>query len=82
MISELPGWDRGVPSATDAYRYSLSHEGVSGCWSAPSTVEQLRENLRALELGPMTAQELEEMRAYGDALYRLNTGFNRYVRLR
>ena len=81
MISELPGWDKGVPSAADAYRYSLTQPNVTGCWSAPSTIAQLRENLSALTRGPMSPRELEAMRDYGRALYRLNTGFNRFVRL-
>ena len=80
MISELPGWDKGVPSAADAYRYSLSQPNVTGCWSAPSSIAQLRENLSALTRGPMDQDELEAMRAYGRELYRLNTGFNRFVR--
>jgi len=82
MISELPGWTESVPSARDAYRYTLSHEGVTSCWSAPSTVAQLRHNLRALDAGPMTHDELQHMRDYGAALYRLNKGFDRFVRSR
>lgn len=82
MISELPGFEGGVPSARDAYRYTLSHQGVLSCWSAPSTLAQLEENLSALDEGPMQGQELEALRAYGDALYRLNTGFGRFVRMR
>ena len=82
MVSELPGWDKGIPSAADAYRYSLSQEGVTGCWSAPSTIAQLRENLSALTRGPMSPEELGALRAYGRELYRLNTGFNRFIRNR
>lgn len=80
MISELPAWTRGTPKPVDAYRYTLSQPGVTSCWSAPSTLEQLEHNLTALELGPMSTGELEELRSYGRALYRLNTGFNQFVR--
>ena len=80
MMSQLPGWERGVPSAADAYRYSLSHAGVTSCWSAPGTIAQLEENLSALSMGPMSPGELEQLRDYGRALYRLNTGFTRFVR--
>jgi aryl-alcohol dehydrogenase-like predicted oxidoreductase len=82
MISELPGWGEEPPSARDAYRYTLSHEAVSACWSAPSTVAQLRENLSALDAGPMSEEELARLRAYGRALYRRNVGFDRFVRRR
>lgn len=82
MLSELPDWRHGIPSAPDAYRYSLSQQGVTSCWSAPSTIEQLKENLSALTIGPMSAQELDALRAYGQSLYRLNTGFNRFIRQR
>lgn len=80
MISELPAWTRGIPEPADAYRYTLSQSGVTSCWSAPSTLEQLEHNLTALDRGPMSEEELEELRSYGRALYRLNTGFNRFVR--
>ncbi len=80
MISELPDWGEEPPSARDAYRYTLSHDEVSACWSAPSTVGQLRENLSALDAGPMGQEELARMRAYGRALYRRNTGFSWFVR--
>lgn len=82
MLSELPDWRLGIPSAPDAYRYSLSHHGVTSCWSAPSSIAQLQENLSALTLGPMSTQELDALRAYGQSLYRLNTGFNRFIRQR
>ena len=35
-------------SAADCYRFSLSQSGVSACWTAPATIQQLKENLSVL----------------------------------
>src|SRR5262249_47195207 len=39
---------RPAPAAADCYRFSLGQPGVTACWSAPATLEQLEENLAAL----------------------------------
>lgn len=35
-------------SAADCYRFSLSKLGATACWTAPSTIDQLKENLQVL----------------------------------
>ena len=58
----------GEPPATAAecYRFVLSHPAVDVCMTGAKTLEQMRENLNALDTGPMTEPELERMRRIGD----------------
>jgi aryl-alcohol dehydrogenase-like predicted oxidoreductase len=53
------------PSAADCYRFVLSHPRVHIACCGPSNMEQLKQNLECLELGPMSAEELERMRRIG-----------------
>jgi aryl-alcohol dehydrogenase-like predicted oxidoreductase len=54
------------PTAADCYRFALTHPAVDVCMTGPRTVEQMRENQRTLELGPMKEEELARMRRIGD----------------
>ena len=56
-----------VPAmAVDCYRFALTHPAVDVCMTGPRSVEQMRENLRTLELGPMTQDEVARMHRIGD----------------
>jgi aryl-alcohol dehydrogenase-like predicted oxidoreductase len=55
-----------TPTAADCYRFALSNPHVDLCLSDPKTELEMEENLRALELGPMSTEELLWMRAVGD----------------
>jgi aryl-alcohol dehydrogenase-like predicted oxidoreductase len=57
-----------APSAADCYRFVLSHPAVDVCMTGPGSLAQMREALRALDLGPLTAQELARLRKVGDYL--------------
>ena len=61
----------GEPPATaaDCYRFVLSHPAVDVCMSGAKTAAQMRENLGALDGGPMTDAELERMRRIGDFVH-------------
>jgi len=58
-----------TPTGSDCYRFAMSHPHVDVVMSGPADTEQMREALRALELGPMSEDELARMRRIGDALY-------------
>jgi len=62
-----------TPTATDCYRFALSHPHVDVCLTGPATAEQMETNLRALELGPMSDEEMQWMRAVGDHVHRLTS---------
>ena len=54
------------PSATDCYRFVLSNPAVDICLCGPKNTEQMREALKAIELGPLSQKEMERMRTIGD----------------
>ena len=58
------------PSAPDCYRFVLSHPNVDVCMVGARSREQMQQNLRVLETGPMTEEELQRMRTIGDYIHR------------
>lgn len=58
-----------APSAVDCYRFVLTNPAVDVCMTGTRTLEQMRENLRVLETGPMNEDELARMIRIGDHLY-------------
>ena len=67
----MPG-DVEPPSPTDLYRYVLSNPSIDMVLTAPATMEQLRENLRTLEMGPVSADERARLERIGDHLRALS----------
>ncbi len=65
---KLPKEERR-PTAADCYRFAMSHPAVDLCISGPSNADQARQALQALELGPMTADELAWMHRVGKAIH-------------
>lgn len=64
-------WPAGglVPTAGQCYRFALSHPNVHACLTAPTNIRQLEENLDAVNQGPLSSDEMEFMRKFGDAVY-------------
>jgi len=58
-----------APTAAECYRFVLSHPAIDVCMIGPRTIDQMRENLRVLEQGRMTEDELARMRRIGDHMY-------------
>lgn len=64
-------WTEDIPTAPDCYRYSLEHPAVHLALTAPATLEQLEQNLIAMNdqrMPPATKHHLEDYGAliYGD----------------
>lgn len=57
------------PTAADCYRFVLSHPAVDVCMMGARTIEQMRENLKILDGGPMSEEELARMRRIGDHVH-------------
>jgi aryl-alcohol dehydrogenase-like predicted oxidoreductase len=57
-----------APPAADCYRFALSHPAVDVCMTGPKDLGQMREALRALDLGPLEKAELARLRRVGDYL--------------
>jgi aryl-alcohol dehydrogenase-like predicted oxidoreductase len=57
-----------APTVADCYRFVLSNPAVDVSLTGPRNLVQMQEALRALDLGPLTAQELARLRRVGDYL--------------
>jgi aryl-alcohol dehydrogenase-like predicted oxidoreductase len=64
----IPPGER-VPTAADCYRFVLSNPAVDVCMTGPANEAQAVDALQALELGPMSAEELAWMRRVGDFIH-------------
>ncbi len=62
-------WKGPAASAGDCYRFCLSSPHVDVVLCAPGTSENLRQNLRALEKGPLGREEMAFMRELGRAVH-------------
>lgn len=67
--TRTPAGER-TPAATDCYRFALANPSVDLCMSGPSDMQQTRQAIRALELGPMADEEQAWKRRLRGAIYR------------
>jgi predicted aldo/keto reductase-like oxidoreductase len=65
---KMPAGEK-APTAAECYRFVLSHPAVDVCMTGAKTIDQMRQNLAILEQGPMTDDELTQMRRIGDYIY-------------
>jgi aryl-alcohol dehydrogenase-like predicted oxidoreductase len=56
-------------TASECYRFALSHPSVDLCMTGARNLEMLRENLETLNLGPLNEDEMERVRKIGDYIY-------------
>ncbi len=77
LLTRPRGWPKGDfrPTAGQCYRFVLSNPHVHVCMTAPSNRSQLQENLTALEDGPLSPEEMEQMRRFGDAVHAVRKRF-------
>ena len=54
------------PSASDCYRFVLSNPAVDLCLCGPRDLNQMREALQTLDLGPLDPEEMTRLRKIGD----------------
>ncbi|MBN2365970.1 MAG: aldo/keto reductase [Calditrichaeota bacterium] len=71
LIRRPKGWssDAPVPTASDCYRFVLSNPHVHVCMTAPSNMKQLKDNLKALDLGSLSSEEMDFMKNFGDVVH-------------
>jgi len=71
LIHKQRGWpkNRPIPNAGMAYRFVLSNPHVHVCLTAPSNIKQLKENVAALEAGPLNDDEMKLIKDYGDLIH-------------
>jgi predicted aldo/keto reductase-like oxidoreductase len=71
----MPEGER-TPGPVDLYRYVLSDPHIRMVLTAPQTFEQLRENLKTLESGPVTDEERRWLERIGDHVHALSPSTN------
>jgi aryl-alcohol dehydrogenase-like predicted oxidoreductase len=64
----VPSGER-TPSAMDCYRFVLSNPAVDVCLTGPSTEKHVEDALRAIDLGPLSEDQLAWMRRVGDFIH-------------
>jgi aryl-alcohol dehydrogenase-like predicted oxidoreductase len=57
------------PQACDCYRFVLTNPAVDVCMTGPKTAAQMGEALKALELGPLSQEEMARMVRIGDYVH-------------
>ena len=57
------------PSAADCYRFVLSNPGVDICLTGTRNSDMMKENLKVLDMAPMSGEEMDRMRKIGDFIY-------------
>lgn len=69
MLKRPRTWpaDRPLPTAAQCYRFALSHPSVDVCLAGPGNARQVEELAGLLEQGPLSAEEMEFMKKFGDA---------------
>jgi aryl-alcohol dehydrogenase-like predicted oxidoreductase len=68
LLKPPRGWKGAVPTAGDCYRFCLTSPHVDVALMGPRTSAELRENLAAVEKGPLSEAELAFMREFGSAV--------------
>ena len=76
LLKRPKDWSGPVMTASDCYRFCLSNPHVDLVLTGPKTRQQLQENLRALrEKGPLSEEENEWIREYGQIVYKKSSRF-------
>lgn len=69
LLKKPRGWDGAAMTAGDCYRFCLSSPHVDLVLTGPASEAQLDENLKALDAGPLSADEDAWMRRFGQAVH-------------
>jgi aryl-alcohol dehydrogenase-like predicted oxidoreductase len=64
----LPPGERPL-DPVDCYRFVLSHTDVDVCLTGPSNAEQMANNFKALDAGPLDEEEMVRIRRIGEYIY-------------
>jgi aryl-alcohol dehydrogenase-like predicted oxidoreductase len=69
LLRAPKGWPGRIPTAGDCYRFCLSTPHVDIVLSGPRTAAELRENLVAIDRGPLSPPEMDFMRTFGRTVH-------------
>ncbi len=71
LLRRPKGWPENgrVPTAGECYRFVLSNPNVHVVLTAPRNERELRENIAAVQQGPLVEDDMKFMREFGDAVH-------------
>lgn len=69
LLKRPKGWEGKVPTAGDCYRFCLSNDSVNVVLTGPKNREQFEENIKAIEQGPLSEEEMKWMREFGAVVH-------------
>ncbi len=69
LLRAPTGWKEKVPTAGDCYRFCLTSPHVDVVLTGPRNVAEWRENMAAIEKGPLSPEEMAFMREFGRAVH-------------
>ncbi|MBU8933936.1 MAG: aldo/keto reductase [candidate division Zixibacteria bacterium] len=77
LIKRPSGYPKGdrLPTPGECYRFVLSNPNVDVCMMAPSNQKQLEHNLTTLEEGPLSDEDMEFMKQFGDRVHHTRKWF-------
>ena len=67
--------DTSVPTPGQCYRFVLSNPSVNVCLTAPKNMKEFDENIKAVEAGPLSEEEMLFMKKFGDAVHHTKKWF-------
>ena len=70
LLKRPKGWpkDSRIPTAGECYRFVLMNRNIHVCLTAPSNINHLKENLAAIQQGPLSAEDHAYLCKVGDAV--------------
>lgn len=71
LLRRPKGWPKNgrVPTAGECYRFVLSNPNVHVVLTAPRSERELRENVAAVQQGPLDEDDMRFMREFGDVVH-------------
>lgn len=71
LLRKPKGWpkDGEIPTAGQCYRFVLTNPHVDVCMMAPTNEKQFISNLKEINKGPLSQDEMDFMLKFGDAVY-------------
>lgn len=62
-----------TPTAVDCYRFALTNSFVDVCLSGPASEDEMKANLKALQLGPLSPEEMSWIKSVGDHVHKMTS---------
>ena len=75
LLRRPKGWEERIPDAGMCYRFVLDNDNVDVVLTAPRNLAQLDENLAAVGKGPLTQEETDFMRRFGERVHHTKKWF-------